>query len=371
MTLIAAFEYEGSPVLLGDLLITRAGDATHPSNSTPLVHLPNSLIPVGSGYSISGMAQKLVLIHEHLCMAWAGSLINATALARHLRSFVADKSRLDYQELRSLLEDYPRADYGNIDLIIYSWHGNGTGWFSNLAAFDLEPLNNLRVSGTGRDRFIQNIGNLEGQHTASLSNIGYQSVAMRAMALASLASAQQVFEGIGITHRWGGGFELVTFDGQRLQKVDRVLTVHWNFEEVEDGAFVARLLPSFIYQFYVGDTVCFWVDEAEESGRPNRQYQVTPPFPSPDVEFSKPRQFLAEWVISLVNVRRHRTKVVGTFVDFTKPGGEPGLQMNNSDTAKTTVKISREFFQNFFSSLPSGVRVVAIDLWGVTSTWPP
>lgn len=352
MTLIASFEYEGSPVFVGDLLITRDGDVADTSRSTPLVHLPNKLIP-DAGYSVSGMCQKLVLLHDHLCMAWAGSLIHASALAQHLRSFVAGKAQLDYQELRALLEAY--RDYGDISLIIYSWHGNGTGWFSNVCAFDLEPLNKLRVSGTGASSFIQNIGMLQGEQGASPSIAGYQSVAMRAMALASLASAQQVFNGIGITERWGGGFELVTFDGQRFQKEGRVLTIHWSFEQAQDGTFVARLLPSFVYQFYVGETACFWVDEAEEAGRPSRFYQVTPPFPSPDVEFTKPQHFAADWVINLSNIRGRSEARVGVFVDFTKPGKEPGLQMINSETSRTTVK-ARVLSAVFFYSSSHGAR---------------
>jgi len=366
MTLIASFEYEGSPVFVGDLLITRDGGVADTSMSTPLVHLPNTLIP-GAGYSISGMRQKLVLLHDHLCMAWAGSLIHASALAQHLRSFVAGKAQLDYQELRALLEGY--RDYGGISLIIYSWHGNGTGWFSNVSAFDLEPLNKLRVSGTGAASFIQNIGMLQAGYQSQGAS-GYQSVAMRAMGLASLASAQQVFGGIAITERWGGGFELVTFDGQRFQKEGRVLTVYWSFEEAPDGTFVARLLLPFLYQFYVGETACFWVDEAKEAGRPSRWYQVTPPFPTPDVEFTKPQQFTADWVINLSNIRGRAEAWVGAFVDFRKPGHEPGLQMINPDTSSTTVKISREFFQRFFSDLPATVRVGAINLWGATSKWP-
>src|SRR5712671_5650096 len=139
MTLIASIEYQGAPVLVGDLLLTRPGPASIP-RSTPLVLRPNSVIGDQASRSVSGMCQKVCVLHDHIVLAWAGSLLHAKGFAEYIRSFAAEKTATDYHELRSVVLAYPERDLEALEFILYSWHGAGFGCFSTLPEF---PLGNF------------------------------------------------------------------------------------------------------------------------------------------------------------------------------------------------------------------------------------
>jgi hypothetical protein len=260
MTLIASFEFQHVPVLLGDMLITSPGAPTKESH-TPLVHTPNKIIDLKEARYVSSLRQKLAILHDHVCLAWAGDLFHAQRFAEYIRSFASGVVSIDYDELRRTIDAYPREDLeGHLEFVIHAWHGTGWGYFSNLKPFDLDPLRQIRVSGTGKTHFIEHI-----EHVAKRSIIGnldaYTELATRALAYASLASAQQFFGGVGLNEWWGGGFEVVVFRDGRLTKLGPICWLYWECAEIAQQHYSLNLKPSFMYQFYVGDTAMFWIDE--------------------------------------------------------------------------------------------------------------
>jgi hypothetical protein len=109
MTLIASFEFQHVPVLLGDMLITSPGAPTKESH-TPLVHTPNKIIDLKEARYVSSLRQKLAILHDHVCLAWAGDLFHAQRFAEYIRSFASGVVSIDYDELRRTIDAYPREE---------------------------------------------------------------------------------------------------------------------------------------------------------------------------------------------------------------------------------------------------------------------
>jgi hypothetical protein len=69
MTLIASFELDGAPILVGDMLLTSPVSRSV-EVSTPLVHDLGGI----QRNHVVGISQKLVIVHPHLCVAWSGGI---------------------------------------------------------------------------------------------------------------------------------------------------------------------------------------------------------------------------------------------------------------------------------------------------------
>ncbi len=364
MTLIASFEFQHVPILVGDLLITSPGAATKEA-STPLVHTPNKIIGVEGARSVSSLCQKLAVLHPHICLAWADSLFHAQKFAEYIRLFSSGKASINYDELRSTINAYPREDLeGKLEFVVYAWHGTGWSYFSNLKPFDLDPLSQIRVSGTGTTHFIGHI-----ERAAKAPMVGnldaYSQLAARALVYASLASAQQFFGGVGLNEWWGGGFEVVVFRDGRLTKLGPICWLYWECVEIAQQNFSLNLKPSFMYQFYIDDTAMFWIDEGLEGT--NKLHFVTPPFRTADQPLQRPATFETDIVVNLVRLKMLTGETYdGCNMDMSAGPDKRDLIVTwSKGDAKTTLGIREEFLRRMLSSipLPSG-SAVEVNFWG-------
>jgi hypothetical protein len=355
--LIASFEVENAPILLGDILITVDRRSNRPV-STPLVPQPNGLLSSTATHQVSGVSQKLLLLHDHLCLAWSGSLFNAAALASRLKFLVQDQPKLDYFELRDFIGDLNK-DLRDLQYIIYCWTGEGWGYFSNLRSFELGALNNIRVAGSGTEHFVSNI-----EHFSNVQINGeildYQTGLMRAISYAAMATIEQVFRGTGIVDRWGGGFEIVSFDGEKLKKQNKILWLFWLFEEIHEGELLAALLPTFIYQFYIDDLAYFWINDDER--RIRNLYEVSNPLQKQSAgKFFDPPNFDVELVVCGFCVKSGNEFRDGVFIDFAEPGDTAALRLFINENDQISITIEQIFLDRFFQT--TGFKVTSFVNW--------
>lgn len=333
------------------------------SKATPLVHAPNQVLGPCAKRGVAGLCQKLALLHDHVCVAWAGSQIHAVAFAEHIRAFVTGKNLITYEQLRAHIAAYPRGDLeGHLDIIVYRWHGQGWGYFSNFSPFELDPIKNIRVSGTGIEHFIDKICTVSKAPIAG--NLDkYNDLAMRALAYAGLASAHQFFAGIGLADAWGGGFEVVVFKDGRLEKLGPICWIYWSCNQIDDLTCSLSLHQSFMYQFYRGDTAFFWIDENADGT--NKLHAVDPPFRTTTASFDPPQTIETNILVSLYRLAL-KNGAIGhdLFVDQAAVGEEVGVKIEKRDKQVNAV-VKPEFAGKLLRSmpLPPGITV-DIDLWG-------
>ena len=365
MTLIASFEYQHTPVLLGDVLITSPASPSIKEASAPLVHSPNRILGISSQRHVTSLRQKVAILHDQVCLAWTGSLFHVQRFAEYVRSFLVSRSSIGYDELRLAIDKYPRKDIeGHFDFIIYVWHGSGWSYFSTLMPFDLDPLSQVRVGGTGTEHFISKIEQIAKSPIGGEQN-PYSELATRALAYASLASAQQHFGGVGIDQWWGGAFEVVVRRDDQFAKLGPISWLYWEGCELAEKHFSIELKPAFIYQFYVGDTAMFWTDE--EATGANKLHAIGPPFSVRDEPLQRPDSFETDIVVNLMRLNRLNGETYdGCNVDIAgNVDGRDLIIRWSKGENKTTLGIREGLFQRMFRFMPlSNDAIIDVKFWG-------
>jgi hypothetical protein len=114
MTLVAALTILNTPVLVGDILLSREG--VNATAGLPTRLDAGTLMP--PGYAVAGVRRKLAVLHDRLVVGWAGSEVGARSVIRELRSR-AQGAGFDRDRLREFL----RADHnlGRVQVRLVSW----------------------------------------------------------------------------------------------------------------------------------------------------------------------------------------------------------------------------------------------------------
>ena len=89
MTVITKFHYDRQLVLIGDVLLSGI-ESTNRSARVPSCGPVSNVFPSGSGYTITGLRQKLISIGDKLLIGWSGSLVAAQTVAK---DFIAEYSK--------------------------------------------------------------------------------------------------------------------------------------------------------------------------------------------------------------------------------------------------------------------------------------
>lgn len=255
MTLIATFSIHGLPFALGDLLIS----GNERSDSTPFVPSVGpvtNVFPLGSGYSIIGLQQKVNILSEDCVIAWSGSVVHARVAIKELRQ-LANTGQLDRIALDKYIADHRCDIEHNIELLGWVRERNQIVSFSYPAieASRAGPFGHLRASGSGTSRFHSLLSNLPATpsrvgETTKPSDRAFASVAY---AMCCLIEQELITQGT-LTEYFGGWWELVFHDGKKFAKLSDVTFVFW---EVESNASVLQLkFPKHVVkQDYVGDVL--------------------------------------------------------------------------------------------------------------------
>lgn len=358
MTLLASFEALGSPVMIGDLLIT-ANCAPVSNIATPLVRIDNSKVFADKVFSITGISQKLVLIHPKLCFGWAGSAIAAKALIDHLRRYVQGKEHLDDAEFMAHFYDYPSGDCIGLEFIIHCSSGAGNRYLSNVPRWPLGEIAEIRVCGTGTPHFVTWVETAFASAPPMPVDANYNKLAASALMYIGLASAQQAKSGEGLADRWGGGFEMIYFSNGDFIKPN-ILWLYWTIEKGNSGS-TARLGSKTVFQTCPDSTLVYL--EYDASNCETNAYSVTPPFDGDTFDYEQTLSADHFHSVSLVRFSDHPGGV-GAFVDFRGQGNAPSVGVVWDGDA-FGINFSSEFVQRFSATMPPEYgAIVELDVWG-------
>ena len=133
MTLIAAFVEDGCPILMGDLLTSAPG--TSSLGNLPIWRRPDLNIEVEGGLRLTGLAQKVVIVSDRLCLAWTGPVHLADSLLRYLREAeLANPAG----SLVEVFQAYPLRDYGDLEMVAFAYEVGGWRTFHSPAMVTME-----------------------------------------------------------------------------------------------------------------------------------------------------------------------------------------------------------------------------------------
>lgn len=363
MTLIASFEVHGSPIMIGDLLLSSPGSAGPSTVTLPFWTLDNAQFHAAFGHTISGVAQKLIIIHEKLCIAWADSALQAAALIAHLRDFAAGKEEILDDDFMAAFHAYPAADWSQLQFIIHCRTEKGNRYLSNLPRFDVGDALQIRVGGSGTPHFYNWI---EAAYQCSPTTevpegAEYGETAARALMYLGLAALHQGTDGTGVPDRWGGGFEALFYTPEIFFKPN-LLWLWWNFEVTDEGI-VAHLGRAPTMQYYIENVLYLWTFDAQTGDW--YLHQITPPFQTTTALHDIPTSFGRYSAICPYRVMGEGGGS-GVFVDLRGMDQEPRMVLIH-DEHGTSVGCDPDLFHEWSNSLEESLgRIIEVNIWGTS-----
>lgn len=253
VTVIAAFAIGGFPLLFGDLLLT--GPTSGRTVAVPAQGDVQGFFG-DSGWSISGLSQKVCLLSDSCAVAWAGSWLGARVAIAELRRR-ALSGPLSVEDATGYLTSEPDLRRNPAAFVGLTYSAGHLHQF-HFGAEELQTrsLGPAYVSGSGAGaihEFANLLQSMESTATGS-PTVGNQAIA-NALSLGGML-LQSEFRGrdtaATLRSMFGGGYEIAYFSGGRMQKLPEITYVVWEAQIDESNVHVShpQLL---IKQMYSGD----------------------------------------------------------------------------------------------------------------------
>jgi hypothetical protein len=253
MTLIARLTRNGTPLYLGDLLISREGK-TSERVDIPTVANINAKLPPDITRSVVGMSQKLNLISDRLLVAWAGNMLQARLLTREIAEKVADGIATKWQDIGAIIDRIPEGDRNDVSLIGTILNpGIDIQHFHLCAQKKLVNGIEIVTAGSGADDLIALASQAGVIQTGTTDNFLW--AVKQGLSLAAALVGYESSTGDNILNWWGGAIEIAGIANGRFRKASNILHSIWQATMTDKDRYEIRLIPKFIKYDYFEDVL--------------------------------------------------------------------------------------------------------------------
>jgi hypothetical protein len=289
MTVIAAFELDGHVAMFGDLLTTGLTPQSRPSASVPAVGDVTDFFG-DSGWSILGLAQKVVIVTDHLVVAWTGWWVDARVVIAELRELTAGR-RIGPAELIAFLQNHPDLRRGRTEFIVLIEH---EGEIATLCTPNAEHIDSAigravaAGSGTWHLRELMHQGRapprLDGIHPGAKTAVS--GILRLAAQLLTIEHRGGTDGAATLRDCFGGGYEIALFDFElkRFRKLPTETTyTFWDGAVNGNQLLLASSPLLLIKQRYIEDALAIrsvLVDSQNMAAR-DHKFVVMPMYEAP------------------------------------------------------------------------------------------
>ncbi|HXE37666.1 MAG TPA: hypothetical protein VN639_04260 [Azonexus sp.] len=258
MTVIAAFNVQGCPIVFGDLLTTAETEPGDRIVAVPALGDVRDFFE-GSGWTITGLAQKVVIISQSCVVAWAGSWIAAKLVISQLRKMSSDTT-LTADGILSFLQQHPDLQQHPISLTgwVREERGLKPFWYQAEDVFDGGKLGIVSTAGSGAHA-LREFAEIVGQSpfaTTGQANAGEMAVST-ALFLAGVLLRAELHGGDAaptLRCMFGGGYEIASYLNGEFRKVGDLTFVVWEAQVNDEGVKIS--LPQLLLkQQYLHDVL--------------------------------------------------------------------------------------------------------------------
>jgi hypothetical protein len=240
MTLVAAFLLGNIPIVMGDMLIS-GEERTDTEIGIPTVDAVTEVFPAGSGYSIVGMQQKVVVLSDDLALAWAGNVIAARTLVAELSSLIRTGGITLASLNTFLLNDAPGI-VGDLKASLVGVFRNSDGirlFGYNAVNIAAPGFQDIAIAGVGVDAFAQLLLDLPPSYEAirGTPNALGEAV-LKTLLLTGLLLHLEIGTRENLRTFYGGGYELASLIRGRFSKIDDVTYVFWSADVRSEGVWL-------------------------------------------------------------------------------------------------------------------------------------
>lgn len=227
MTLIVGFSVGPQPVLLGDLLLS--GPESQVDLNLPTIGESQKVFPAGSGFTITGITQKVNILSENLMIAWAGTRYIAKSILTDLNERIR-REPFTIKSLQDYFEDFRRSENRNQVHFVGTFVEN-----TRVLSFAIggevvsDPAwGEVRLAGSGTDdvkTFLKNVQPLK-LITAGSPEPGLEAV-VRAVTLTSQLLQLELQNQSTLLQYYGAGYEIASLVAGRMAKIADVRYLLW------------------------------------------------------------------------------------------------------------------------------------------------
>lgn len=235
MTLIASINPNGSPMLIGDLLVSKDKFEIPNIDLPSLGELNNSehLILSNSTKNITPVqtVQKVNILSQNLIVAWAGSYLRAKLILKALRDETANRE-LSYDLVKNILSDNEDLIGNEVAIIGLLMMPCGTvqAFHKNGEMFDIPGYSDFIYAGTGGSQYFDTLMNISSDRDEDATTLRYPDALYNPAATIWKLLALELITGVPVYNAYGGGFELAYFDDGGAKKLDDIVHYCWKFD---------------------------------------------------------------------------------------------------------------------------------------------
>lgn len=255
MTIIASFNINTCPILLGDLLIS-GNENLQSSLNVPTIGEITEIFPKGSGFVPTGLRQKIAVLNDNLALAWAGTRISAQIIIRDLLKEAQKKTNWKFDDLSYFFADYDKEHGNNVSIVGYSNDGKGIfsfGYGANQIKYHSEKYGLVRLCGSGAASLKSYLDNFNIPSATRTTN-PLETAVGNTLAITTYMTGLEKATGSNLIEYYGGGFEILSFVRRKFKKIDDITYLIWVGRQMSDLSW--RLsLPETCIKFYYQDDI--------------------------------------------------------------------------------------------------------------------
>jgi hypothetical protein len=232
MTLVATIDFQGAPVLFGDILLSRPREEKSKSVDIPTSRNVDS--PKMDSI-ISGLTRKIVNVSDRFALGWSGRMIDARTVVQDLM----DRGYTSYYDVSKFLNDINYLDASDlyltgiivepvsaetVQIATFGWDAkNGFGG----GLIGPKSFGTIYAGGSGYHDLLNAIESMKDLQIGGQARSNHQVSSMMVLNLMGLLIGDQIRFGRGVDLFYGGGFELASYQGDRLTNLDNITYVYF------------------------------------------------------------------------------------------------------------------------------------------------
>lgn len=258
MTVIAHFNIGGIPIFIGDILLSSkiiSGEDRLPKELTLPAGYVDTSIALRDGYLPVGYRQKIVILDDHIVMAWTGSTAHVDSIINGLRNAAEDRSSLE-KSIAKYLDSLAKEITDEIAIVVIFMSDHSPGEFTILGGggilkFSSPAIGEYLVAGSGTEHFNAVVDRLEANayKKADMSH----SLAASVKIVTSLLEIESFYKQSS-PMSYGGAYEICYFDGKKFRKLDNLITAIFVMA-LDDDECQLYEANSFVHTHYQDDVL--------------------------------------------------------------------------------------------------------------------
>jgi hypothetical protein len=257
MTLIAAFQVQGTPFLLSDVLVTAYSNVARVQHHTIATSLyADQVLTPEDGWSIKKPVQKSYIINDDLCVAVAGDFLGCSTAVIQLAGRFSTNKPTNIGEIYAFFRQ--QLDTKGYDVTVIGWvviQRNATTFRYASRDEKAYDTRDLFAAGSGAARFREQWDTgFKGRYALPPDRSMFVNDPQLPAKMCVLAEVAELLikemlntKPHPLRELFGGGFQLVYYDGTRFRFIDKYTLVYSSGHLNQDGTHEVRFGGPFVF----------------------------------------------------------------------------------------------------------------------------